>query len=97
MDTTTVTDSHLYPTHSMKPKDIFTLIVRLLGLFFIYLAIKEVPIIFVGPGFRIFFGALLTLALYLAAGWWMLGGAPFLVNRAYPSADGPQENTPSDG
>ena len=74
----------------MKPRDIFSLIVRLLGLFFIYLAARQVPVIFAGPSGQVFFPVILTAAFYVGVGWWLLGGAPLLVKRAYPEASSQQ-------
>ncbi len=71
----------------MKAKDIFNLTVRLLGLFFIYLAARQVPVIFAGPSGQVFFPVILTAGFYIGVGWWMLGGAQLLVNRAYPEAN----------
>lgn len=68
----------------MKAKDIFNLAVRLLGLFFIYLAAREVPVIFAQPPDNVMVHTLLTIGLFIGLGWWMLGGAPLLVKRAYP-------------
>jgi hypothetical protein len=76
----------------MKAKDIFNLAVRLLGLYFIYLAAKQVPVLFAASAgaSQIFFPVILTVAVYLGVAWWLLGGAPLLVKRAYPEASSQQ-------
>jgi hypothetical protein len=74
----------------MKTKDIFNLIVRLLGLFFIYLAAREVPIIFARSLGQVLFPVILTVAFYFSVAWWLLGGAPLLVRRAYPESSSQQ-------
>jgi hypothetical protein len=70
----------------MKAIDIFNLMVRLLGLFFIYLAVREVPVIFSGPPGQVLSRVILTVAFYVGVAWWLLGGAQLLVKRAYPEA-----------
>lgn len=67
----------------MKPKDIFSLAIRLLGLFFIYLAARSAPVLWNTSG-QAFVSAVLVVALFVAVAWWLLGGAPLLVQRAYP-------------
>lgn len=69
----------------MKPRDIFHLAVRLLGLFFIYLAAKQVPLIFMGNLDDVFFPVLLSTAFYAGVAWWLLGGASILAEQAYPA------------
>ena len=64
----------------MKPKDIFKLAVRLLGLWFVYLGLTNVPMVFET------YKALLLVAVDVAAAWWLIGGASLLVNHAYPDA-----------
>lgn len=73
----------------MKAKDIFNLAVRLLGLFFIYLAARLLPAIF-GGAEPFFVPTILTAAFYVGVAWWLLGGAPLLVKRAYPEASSQQ-------
>jgi hypothetical protein len=73
----------------MKPKDIFNLAIRLLGLIFVYLGFKAVPLAFVDGG-----RSLLFVACYFAVAWWLIGGAPFLMDRAYPD-DGVEPLRPS--
>ena len=72
----------------MKPKDIFSLAVRLLGLVFVYLGFKTLPVVFSNPN------TLIIVACYFAAAWWLIGGAQLLVSRAYPEASSePQRGT----
>jgi hypothetical protein len=80
----------------MNPKDIFSLVVRLVGLFFLYLAVRAVSVIFSGPPGQIVMGGILSAALYGGVGWWLLGGASLLMERAYPSAS-PQQPSPEVG
>jgi len=75
----------------MKPKDIFGLIVRLVGLIFLYEGAEKVPLAFsyIFPGFRSFSGpgvlsALFMVAWPLAVAYWLLRGAPPFSRLAYP-------------
>jgi hypothetical protein len=75
----------------MKPKDIFGLIVRLLGLIFLYKSAENVPlaISYIFPGFRSFSGPGILSALFLvgwplAVAYWFLRGAPPISPLAYP-------------
>ncbi len=81
----------------MKPKDIFGLIVRLVGLIFLYESAEKVPLAFsyifpvsyIFPGFRSFSGpgilsALFMVAWPLAVAYWLLRGAPPFSRLAYP-------------
>jgi hypothetical protein len=82
-------------THStycilMKPRDIFGLAVRLLGLFFLYLALRSVtPLLDLGAietaGKSDIINAILPIVFNLAVAWWLLGGG-LLMRRAYPEA-----------
>ncbi len=72
----------------MKPKDIFGLAVRLLGLYFLYLVLNALAQmlasdIFNSPEKMDIVYALLPVVFYLIVGWWLLGGG-LLVRRAYP-------------
>lgn len=67
-------------TRAVKQKEIFELFVRLIGLGLIFLSIKSIPTVFN------YFGALVEVVLYFAAGWWFVGGAPLLTKRAYPTS-----------
>ena len=75
----------------MKAKDIFGLIVRLVGLIFLYESVEKVPLAFSAtfPGFRSisgigFLSALFMVAWPLAVAYWMLRGAPPISRLAYP-------------
>jgi hypothetical protein len=75
----------------MKPKDIFGLIVRLVGLIFLYESAEKVPLAFTAifPGFKTisgigFLSALFMVGWPLAVGYWMLRGAPPISRLAYP-------------
>jgi hypothetical protein len=72
----------------MKPKDIFGLAVRLLGLWFLYLGIRAImPVLDLGAietaGKSDILNAILPIGFNLAVAWWLLGGG-LLVRRAYP-------------
>ena len=71
----------------MKPKDIFGLAVRILGLVFFYHLLLAVPTIIGfsgGCGWLQLGVVAIGIALALAVIWWLIGGAPLLTNRAYP-------------
>jgi len=74
----------------MKPRDIFGLAVRFLGLIFLYLGLRAVPSMLdleaienAGKGDII--NAILPIAFNLLVAWWLLGGG-LLMRRAYPDA-----------
>jgi hypothetical protein len=74
----------------MKPRDIFGLAVRLLGLFFLYLGLRAVsPLLDLGTIENAdksdIISAILPIAFNLVIAWWLLGGG-LLVRRAYPEA-----------
>ena len=74
----------------MKPRDIFGLAVRLLGLFFLYLGLRTVtPLLDLGAiepaGKSDIINAILPIIFNLAVAWWLLGGG-LLMRRAYPEA-----------
>jgi hypothetical protein len=75
----------------MKPKDIFGLIVRLVGLIFIYGAADKVPtaLSYIFPGFKSisgvgFLSALFMVGWPLVVAYWLLLGAPPVSRIAYP-------------
>ncbi len=75
-------------TRAMKPRDIFGLAVRLLGLFFLYLGLRAVlPVLdweaVENAGKSDIINALLPIAFNLLIAWWLLGGG-LLMRRAYP-------------
>lgn len=61
----------------MKPRDIFHLAVRLLGLLFLYHGVSNLPVIF-NRGLTWLF-----VVCYLAAAWWLLT-SHWLTKLAYP-------------
>jgi hypothetical protein len=74
----------------MKPRDIFGLAIRLLGLFFLYLGLRAVtPLLDLGAietaGRSDLINAILPIVFNLAVAWWLLGGG-LLMRRAYPDA-----------
>ncbi|MGH8023206.1 MAG: hypothetical protein ACRED1_06475 [Limisphaerales bacterium] len=84
----------------MKPRDIFGLAVRLLGLLFLYLGLRAVvPLLDVelieNSDKTDLIDGLMPVVFNLAIAWWLLGGG--LVRRAYPEPRSaksarPQEN-----
>src|ERR1017187_9802129 len=77
-------------TRAMKPRDIFGLAVRLLGLFFLYLGLRAVsPVLDLeaieNAGKSDIMNAILPIAFNLLVAWWLLGGG-LLMRRAYPEA-----------
>lgn len=75
----------------MKPRDIFGLIVRLVGLVFLYEAVEKLPLAIsaIFPGFRTisglgFLSAVFMVGWPLAVAYWMLRGAPPISRLAYP-------------
>jgi hypothetical protein len=86
-------------THAMKPRDIFGLAVRLLGLFFLYLGLRAVsPVLDLeaieNAGKSDIINAILPIAFNLLVAWWLLGGG-LLVRRAYPEAPKISDHSPS--
>jgi hypothetical protein len=77
----------------MKPKDIFGLAVRLLGLLFLYFGLRAVmPMLDLEllkhPDTDDIINGLLPVAFNLAIAWWLFGGG--LVRRAYPESKATQ-------
>jgi hypothetical protein len=75
----------------MKPKQIFELIVRLVGLIFLYEAVEKVPLALTAifPGFKSisgigFLSALFMVGWPLVVAYWMFRGAPPVSRLAYP-------------
>ncbi len=76
----------------MKTKDLFILAVRLLGLYFIYVGLKDLDVpaftdvtILKGDDANDIISTLLPVVFNLAVGWWLLG-CGFLARRAYPES-----------
>src|SRR5436190_7995850 len=78
----------------MKSRDVFGVAVRIIGLIFLYQALSTVPtaVASVCPVFPHFYFRNLLPSLFLI-GWpllismWLVGGAPWLMRRAYPQSD----------
>jgi hypothetical protein len=75
-------------------KGIFCLVIRLIGVAFLYQALEAVPIIFAtvyavpwSLGHKDLITRLLMMAWQLAVAYWLVRGAPQLVRLAYPEAD----------
>ena len=72
----------------MKPKDIFGLIVRLVGLIFLYNCTEKIPVAvsIVASGFKGFgfFNTLFMVGWPLAVAYWFFRGAPPVSRIAYP-------------
>lgn len=75
----------------MKPKDIFQLAVRILGLIFLYQGLTALPSIapviftaFFGGQIVGFMAALLVAVWPLAIAYWLMRGAQFIMCLAYP-------------
>ena len=76
----------------MKTKDLFILAVRLLGLYFIYVGLKDLDVpaftdvtILKGDDVNDVISTLLPVVFNLAVGWWLLG-CTVLARRAYPES-----------
>ena len=74
----------------MKAKDIFGLVIRLLGVLFLYRAAEAVPTIWrvISIGFHhnwsMIFDSFFMVAWQAAVAWWLLRGAPPVMAWAYP-------------
>ena len=78
----------------MKPKEIFCLIVRLVGLMFLYQSLAAVPMAVAAfcprfPHFiwSNFFAALIMVGWPLLAAYWLIRGAPPVQQWAYPDPE----------
>ena len=74
----------------MKPREIFGVAVRLLGLVFLYLGLKDMPAILdvpelMGEDKSDIIAAILPVAFNLIVALWLMRGT-FLVRWAYPEA-----------
>jgi hypothetical protein len=88
----------------MKPKDIFGIAVRVIGLLFLYQGLAAVPgavgtlyqATFPRFFFRIFLQAFLTSVLTVGwpmlVAWWMIRGAPLLMRIAYAKETAQAQN-----
>ena len=70
----------------MKPNDIFKLAVRILGLVFLYHGLSALPVAMglLASAFPQYVMGILIVAWPLLVAWWLIGGAPQLMRRAYP-------------
>ena len=72
----------------MKPKDIFGLIARLMGLIFLYESAEKIPLAvsIASTGFKSlgFFSVLFMVGWPLAVAYWFFRGAPPVSRIAYP-------------
>jgi hypothetical protein len=82
----------------MKPKDIFGLAVRLIGLVFLYQGLTAVPNaitsvfpVFPHPFWRNLFPSLLIVGWPLLIGYWLVRGAPWLMQKAYGDGSEPAQ------
>jgi len=78
----------------MKPKEIFSLAVRLLGLMFLYQSLSEVPNVLPGMfGNRgMFVLGVFVIVWPLVVAFWLFRGAPLIMRIAFrdtPSSAGP--------
>ena len=77
----------------MKSKDIFCLVIRLVGLIFLYQGLSSVPALIstIWPGAalvpRNIFLTLVMVCWPIAVAFWMVRGAPWLVRLAYSEKD----------
>jgi hypothetical protein len=62
-----------------NPREIFGLALRLLGLWLFYLGVNMLPMAVV-TGWM-----LLQVGVLFGLGWWLVGGARLLMDRAYPA------------
>jgi hypothetical protein len=78
----------------MKPKDLFSLAVRILGLVFLYHGLSALPTLLPTAFSRTVGGlfiAVLMVGWPLLLAYWLLRGAPLLMRIAYPDERGPSE------
>lgn len=73
----------------MKPRDLFKLAVRILGLIFLYHGLTSVPMLFsaVFGGLTALLGSVIMVGWPLVVAWWLLSGAPPIVSIAYPESE----------
>lgn len=73
----------------MTPKTLFVLAVRILGLVFLFRGLVELPeilSIFSTGSFRSSFGIVVMIAWPLLLAFWLIRGAPFLVQIAFQNS-----------
>jgi hypothetical protein len=74
----------------MKPRDVFNIAVRILGLVFLYHGLSAMPAIVTHIVTFNFFGLFintLQIAWPLVLAYWLIGGASQLMEIAYPDGD----------
>ncbi len=74
----------------MTPKAIFTLAVRILGLFFLHHGLAALPsilAIFPAGSFWNFVTNIVSLAWPFVVAYWLIRGAPAVVHLAYPNSE----------
>lgn len=74
----------------MKPRDVFNIAVRVLGLVFLYQGLSTMPAIVTHIVTFNFFGLFMTvlqIAWPLVLAYWLIGGASQLMQIAYPDGD----------
>ena len=75
-------------------KEILGLVIRLLGVLFLYRAAEGVPLIWriLSMGFRhnwsMLFDSIFMVAWQAALAWWLVKGAPPVMTWAYPDKEG---------
>ena len=76
----------------MKPRDLFLLAVRILGLVFLYHGLTALPTAVIGAFTSLFgrsflgFLGMSVMGLWpLLLAFWLIRGAPFLMRLAYPA------------
>jgi hypothetical protein len=86
----------------MKPKEIFGLAVRIIGLAFLYQGLSSVPsaITSICPLFphflwRNIFPGMLMVGWPLLIGYWLMRGAPWLMRLAYSNEPADAPPTPA--
>jgi hypothetical protein len=84
----------------MKPKDIFGLLIRAIGLLFIYQGLASLPVAvgnFCGVfilTFRVLFSNGVMVCWPLIVGFLLIQAAPWLIRWAYPAEDSTRNSPP---
>jgi hypothetical protein len=73
----------------MKPREMFKLAIRILGLIFLYHGLMSVPILYSGifGGISNALNCILLVAWPLLVAWWLISGASPIMNLAYPETE----------
>ncbi len=87
----------------MKPRDIFSIAVRMIGLVFLYQGLSSVPTavanicpVFPHFYFRALWPASFLVGWPLVMAWWLVRGAPWLMRLAFESEDRTAAPNPSE-